>query len=309
MSNRKPYPKRATDYNTQINILRGRGITIKDEDKAIECLSDIGYYRLGFYSYPFEMTYPKLNNSRLHDVKPGTSLEDIVAFYYYDFDLRNILNRYLSRIEVDIRTTIIKELSNKYKNNPFWYVDPKIVGNHFITKFTSEYYPKIRENDPIKRHHKKYSDQYAPAWKTMEYMTLGNLEHLYSSLLSTNDRSMISQKFNEPSFKTFRNYLSVIRHVRNACAHGSVITLMTLPDNVESGAACPSIRENDQNTFCGALKVISFLMKNVSVKRANEMWNDLYRATLNLYMKVPSLHDLVESKTGIILPPDYSYPK
>lgn len=309
MSNSIPYPKRATDYNTQINLLRSRGITIKDEEKAKECLSDIGYYRLGFYSYPFEKTYPKLNHKRRHDVKPGTSIEDIVAFYYYDFDLRNILNRYLSRIEVDIRTTIIYELSNKYSDNPFWYVDPKIVGNKFITRFTAEYYPRICENDPIKRHHRKYSDPYAPAWKTMEYMTLGNLEHLYFSLLSNKDRSTISRKFNEPSFKAFRNYLSVICQVRNACAHGNVITLMTLHDNVERGAACPFIRPDDQNTFCGALKVISFLLKNISVKRANDMWNELYHATLELYMKVPSLHDLVESKTGITLPPDYSYPR
>lgn len=309
MSNSIPYPKRATDYNTQINLLRSRGITIKDEEKAKECLSDIGYYRLGFYSYPFEKTYPKLNHKRLHDVIPGTSIEDIVAFYYYDFDLRNILNRYLSRIEVDIRTTIIYELSNKYSDNPFWYVDPKIVCNKFITRFTAEYYPRIRENDPIKRHHRKYSDPYAPAWKTMEYMTLGNLEHLYFSLLSNKDRSMISRKFNEPSYKAFRNYLSVICQVRNACAHGNVITLMTLHDNVERGAACPFIRPDDQNTFCGALKVISFLLKNISVKRANDMWNELYHATLELYMKVPSLHDLVESKTGITLPPDYSYPR
>ena len=31
-----------------------------DEEKAKENLLDIGYYRLGFYFFPFEVTYPQL---------------------------------------------------------------------------------------------------------------------------------------------------------------------------------------------------------------------------------------------------------
>lgn len=31
---------------------------IDNEDKAKEVLSDVGYYRLGFYWFPFESSYP-----------------------------------------------------------------------------------------------------------------------------------------------------------------------------------------------------------------------------------------------------------
>lgn len=41
--------KQATTFANQISILESRGVIVNDHDKAEEILSDIGYYRLGFY--------------------------------------------------------------------------------------------------------------------------------------------------------------------------------------------------------------------------------------------------------------------
>lgn len=144
--------KQATTFANQISILESRGVIVNDHDKAEEILSDIGYYRLGFYFFPFEKTYPFLDNRRKHEVIENTKFEDAVALYYYDFDLRNIINKYLSRIEVAIRTTMIYELSNKYSSNPIWFVDPSIVSQSFIRDFPKEVYKKISKKDVIKRH-------------------------------------------------------------------------------------------------------------------------------------------------------------
>ena len=54
-------------------------------------------------------------------------MENVVSLYYYDLDLRNILNRYLSRIEVALRTTFVYELSNKYVADPYWFVNPAVI--------------------------------------------------------------------------------------------------------------------------------------------------------------------------------------
>ena len=188
--------KTATTVEQQIALLRSRQVIVSDEKKAKEHLLDIGYYRLGFYLFPFEQTYPELLSRRRHDVWSGTRLEDAVSLYYFDFDLRNILNRYLSRIEVAIRTAMIYHLSNKYKDNPIWFVDPLVVNNGFITSFPREVYQRMRAKAVIKRHHKRYpADVYAPAWKTMEFMTIGNLNSLYCNLLRHEDRLMISSQF------------------------------------------------------------------------------------------------------------------
>jgi len=303
MARRKiQYTKSATTFQQQIELLKNRGVIISDAEKAKEYLSDIGYYRLGFYLFTFESTYPETGNRRIHNVIPNTRIEDAVAYYYYNMDLRNILNKYLSRIEVAIRTTIIYELSNKYKDNPYWYVDPVIVDNRFIRTFTSRFYGKIKDKEPIRRHHRKYNGGYAPAWKTIEYMTLGNLEHLYDKLISNKDKALISTKFGEPAIGVFKNYLSVVREVRNSCAHGNVIVEMSLTENVRAGAACPTIPVGTQNTFRGALQVIDFLLRRVSVNRAEEMWMKIYKDTKKLYEKAPVLRPLIEQRTGIILP-------
>lgn len=46
--------KQATNIEGQIAILKSRGMFIADVNKAKEILLDIGYYRLGFYMFPFE---------------------------------------------------------------------------------------------------------------------------------------------------------------------------------------------------------------------------------------------------------------
>lgn len=299
---KKAYTKQATTYDEQILILKQRGTVISDEDKAKEYLSDIGYYRLGFYLHPFEITYPALDSKRSHNLIPNTQIEDAVALYYFDLDLRNILNRYLSRIEVAIRTTVIYELSNKYKTDPTWFTNPSIVSAKFIADFPAMAYNSIKKRSPIKRHHKKYTGPYAPAWKTLEFMTLGNIESLYDSLLADADRKIISMHFGEPATGTFKSYMLAIREVRNACAHGNVLFGLTLTSGIRSGVACPSFPTHTQQTFHGALRVIDYLLRIISVNRSNDMWREIHSATRLLYTQSPSLKHLIESKTGIILP-------
>ena len=142
--------KQATTFANQISILESRGVIVNDHDKAEEILSDIGYYRLGFYFFPFEKTYPFLDNRRKHEVIENTKFEDAVALYYYDFDLRNIINKYLSRIEVAIRTTMIYELSNKYNSNPIWFATLLLYRSHlskiFQKKFIRKYLKRMSSN-------------------------------------------------------------------------------------------------------------------------------------------------------------------
>ena len=300
MAQRKvPYTKRATTHEEQIQRLCNRGVIIEDVNKVKEYLADIGYYRLGFYLYPFENTYPCLDRQRSHEVKPDTRIEDVVALYYFDFDLRNILNKYLSRIEVAIRTTLIYELSNKYVDKPTWFVNPKVVTETFINEFSRKVYDFIQKKPPIERHHKKYRGKYAPAWKTMEYMTFGNLEMLYDNLIWDKDKRSISLHFGEPAIQTFKSYLTAVREVRNACAHGNVLFSMTLTSGIRTGSACATFSGKENQTFKGALRVIDFLLKRISENRAKDMWQELYGAVGKLYEKTPSVRELIESQTGI----------
>ena len=101
--------KLATNVDEQIAKLESRGMTIGDKDKAKECLLDIGYFRLGFYWFPFEKSYPRKVN-RTHEFKDGTCFEYAIRLYYFDYDLRNILLKYINRVEINFRTKLIYPL-------------------------------------------------------------------------------------------------------------------------------------------------------------------------------------------------------
>ena len=73
--------KFATNIEEQITKLVERGMVIEDIEKAKENLLDIGYFRLGFYWFPFEKSYPR-KQKRDHIFKENnilypTSLEVI----------------------------------------------------------------------------------------------------------------------------------------------------------------------------------------------------------------------------------------
>ena len=112
----KKQMKKAKSIEQQIELLASRGVLISDKEKAKEVLLDIGYYRLGFYFFPFEKSYPQPLR-RTHEVMEGSRFEDAVSLYYFDFDLRNILNRYLARVEVAFRTYLTYYMSLKYQND------------------------------------------------------------------------------------------------------------------------------------------------------------------------------------------------
>lgn len=131
--------KEAINIDEQISLLRQRGMIIDNEDKAKEVLSDVGYYRLGFYWFPFERSYP-CKVGRTHEFREGTNFDDIVRLYYFDFNLRGILTRYLNRIEIHLRTFLTYYVSNYYKTSPTWFVDPSIVTANYIQSFDQEVY-------------------------------------------------------------------------------------------------------------------------------------------------------------------------
>ena len=151
----------ATDVVTQINILKSRGLIINDEAKARETLLDIGYYRLGFYWHYFQA------NRSNHTFQPGVTFEDVVSLYYFDFDLKYLLSKYIYRIEVHFRTQLVYKASNKYVHDNKWYVNRRYINNSILNDFNKMYRRLSRNCVTLIQHHRT-STAHAPAWKTFE---------------------------------------------------------------------------------------------------------------------------------------------
>lgn len=290
--------KSATTIDQQLNLLKSRGLTVSDMDKAREILLDIGYYRLGFYLFPFEKSYPELRN-RSHEYIEGASFEDAVNLYYFDFDLRLLLMRYLNRIEIAFRTSLIYHLSNKYKSNPVWFISPAVVNRPYARDFELKVYtPDFKRNPVIHRHHlKNPNDRFAPAWKTLEFMTFGAVMKLYEQLKEREDKIFIAHKFGIRQVVTFESYMHTIRQVRNACAHGLLLYDLKLPQGIRKGPATnkPSERYN----LIGAMRVIKYVMSQVSVNRADDMSKKIKVLYDELCFASPNLKPLIPAFSSI----------
>ena len=276
------YLKKATTVDEQIAILRERGMIISNEVKAKETLLDIGYFRLGFYCFPFECDYPNKNN-RTHKYITNTKFEDVVELYYFDCDLRNILMRYINRIEINFRTYLTYFVSNKYNDSPTWFADPIIVNSQYANSFEKHVYDETFRATPIiKRHHKHHiNDKYAPAWKTIEFMTFGSILKLFENLKSNIVKSEIAKHYGIKSVNTFLNYMEMIKVIRDTCAHSGVLFDISLPLSIAKGPIS-TLDDTRKNNLQGSLLVIKYILKQISENRANEMESQLNK----LLMKV-----------------------
>lgn len=282
----------ATTLDEQLIKLKNRGLEIDvSDDKAKEVLSDIGYYRLGFYWHYFEIDDD-------HNFVDGAKFSDIIALYYLDVDLRHTLIKYLNRLEVNFRTNLIYIVSNKYKMSPTWFGDRNVVKNDFIMTLNQFYNEKFKSyNKSIKDHHSKYiNDIYAPAWKTLEFMSFGFNLKLYRSIKDISVKKEISKKYNVFKLSKFVNHMKAFISLRNICAHGS--TLYDYKPHIGiSFIPIMNIKNNERYKLSGALKLLSYYIGVISKNRQIEFDNEVKDIIMNPFFS-KELRTIIETKSG-----------
>lgn len=264
------YQHQATSIEEQIELLNQRGLIINDTNKAKEVLSDIGYYRLGFYWYFFQ--------KKKDQFIENTTLDDIIKLYYMDADLKHLLLRFLHRVEINFRTKVIYYVSNFYKNNPTWFVDNQVMTKKYTSNFKKKIYTKDfkHKNIAIKRHHKKYGKKgYAPAWKTLEHMTFGAILKTYESLKDIKLKNTIASLYGIENQNTFINLMNTLVLLRNVCAHGGILCDYQTPIGVKTIKGRIKLSSRNSNNVDACCKVLSCFLKEISINRAHELEYEL----------------------------------
>ena len=104
------YNKPAIDVATQISFLKQRGLLFNNENKAAHYLSNISFYRLRAYTYPFQD-----NQNPQHIFIQKISFEQIIELYVFDRRLRLLIFNALEKIEISLRTKIIYHFEHTYR--------------------------------------------------------------------------------------------------------------------------------------------------------------------------------------------------
>jgi len=285
---------KATTFNEQIERLEERGMELDyDKVKIKEFLLDIGYYRLGFYWNPFEVNGD-------HEFKEGTKFSNAVLLYYLDVDLRNILLKYMNRIEINFRTKVVYYASNANKNSPTWFIDPKVISADFINAVENHYNDEFKKNNKvIKLHHQKYiNDKFAPAWKTLEFFTFGTILKIFKSLLDNDIKKRIANEYGIINVDKFINLMETIVYIRNTCAHGGVLFDLKLPKGI---SAIPGINFNNNNrhSLDSSIKVILYILGQISNGRKIEM-EERIKETFDKHSDNKIIKDIITNEIGYL---------
>lgn len=209
------YSKQYSSPSDLVSLLKLRGLSISDENKAINYLKRIGYYRLSAYFYPF-LKSPK----KLHKFKTGASFEKSLSIYRFDRQLRLLIFNQIEKIEVAIRSAIVNTMS-KETGDPFWITNPIYFAN--MTRFNSSMQKIIHEyhnskEDFIIHFKTTYQDNYPPSWMLAEIIPLGVLSRIFCNIKSNSIRKKIAQEFNL-NIPVFESWLTIITATRNNCCH------------------------------------------------------------------------------------------
>lgn len=222
---KKNYVKPPLSFTAQLQKLKDRGLVVKDDSKAVDYLQQISYYRLSAYFLPYQKKKDTFDT--------GTTIEQIIATYSFDRELRLLMFECIERVEIAIRTQFIYQLAIKYNNshwqdnravfvNPYYnsvgnLIDPYSDFQAIISRAKSARKPEVFI--------KHYVDEYnnpanPPAWMCFELLTIGELSNLYRGLKENDDKKRIANFFKvHPT--VLQSWLHSLTYVRNICAHHS----------------------------------------------------------------------------------------
>jgi abortive infection bacteriophage resistance protein len=231
------YTKPALSIRAQVEKLKERGLIIDNTAKAEHYLSNISFYRLRAYTYPFQD-----NSDPNHPFIVQKSFEDIVKLYVFDRKLRLLLLDAIEKIEVSLRTQLIYHFSIKHGSH--WYTDENLYRNRkFYDRHLDDIEMELDRSieDFIKHYDSKYTDPpFPPSWMTLEIINLGDLSRLYKNLKwNCGSKLTIAKHYGLKDVATLENWTQCFANIRNVCAHHSrlwnrrhmPITLLCNPSN------------------------------------------------------------------------------
>lgn len=210
------YNKPPVSISDQISKLKRRGLHIADEALAKRYLSNISYYRLRAYTYPYQD-----NTSANHPFVEKVSFEDILDLYTFDRKLRLLVFDAVEKIEIALRTQIIYQWSMKYGSH--WHLDQNLYKDRmkFIKHLGSLQKEIHRSNETFIKH---YGEKYStptdpPCWMSLEVTSMGLLSLIFQNLKSCPEKKAVTHHFGLFGNNVLENWMHNFCNIRNICAH------------------------------------------------------------------------------------------
>jgi abortive infection bacteriophage resistance protein len=210
------YSKPAVSISDQITKLKNRGLTFNNETKAVSYLSNISYYRLRAYTYPFQD-----NLDPDHPFIIPISFEEIISLYIFDRKFRLLVMDAIEKIEVSMRTQIIYQWAMIHGSH--WHHDNSLFRD--TTKFINNNERLKQEvsrskEDFISHYTSKYTNpSEPPCWMSLEVSSLGLLSVIFNNLKLGTEKRKVATYYGLNDVSILENWMHSFNGIRNICAH------------------------------------------------------------------------------------------
>lgn len=260
-------------YKEQLdNLIDKKQLIINNKEFALAKLQHVGYYSLidGYKNLFY--------NPMTRKYEPDTTFEDIVALYDFDKKLRTLIFENICNIEQKIRSLISYHFCETYSENQDAYLNPNNYNN------TNKNSPGIQKLISILSKEAINSTEHAyvvyqrntygnvPLWVVLNTLTLGQTSKMYS-FFTTSIQSKISTNFKAVNEKELSQYLKVLTHFRNICAHNerlfSFKSRYEIPDTLLHAKL--QIPKNGQHYAYGKSDLFSIIISFYYLLNENEV--------------------------------------
>ncbi len=220
----------------QIEILKAKNILIKNEEKAKIILLKENYYNLITGYKDIFIDIKKSKKTGIETCDEETFFEEIYAVYKFDRDLRNLMFRFISIIEINMKSYISYVFSKKYGVKNYLNEKNFNVNNtnkrEFIklVKIIKENVTRNLRNYPeIKQCYDENGD--IPFWMLDTLITFGSIVKFYI-FLKPEEKAEVSNILNMKP-KEVQTCLKILNIVRNISAHNNILFNVKFTINYE----------------------------------------------------------------------------
>jgi len=212
------YGKKPKSDEELADLLISRGL-VAEKEQLLEAFKAVGYFRLTGYLVPFKA-------SGGDDYGSGTTFDRVWQIYTFDRKLRLMAMDALARIEVAIRTLIVKYHVEAFPDDAFAYTQgeslPKLNAKRheeFLRSISRAIKNAKQEVDIVHLRRAYGIVEYPPVWSMMEHVPFGVVTLYYEGLAPQVKQKVANTFFIWPN--AFSGVLMTFKNARNICAHHS----------------------------------------------------------------------------------------
>lgn len=278
MSNSNQYDKPFKTYEEQISILESRHIEITDHAFAKKVLSSLSYYTI---INGYKNTFLSIKGT--DNFVEGTNFNDLYTLHTIDFNINNIILKYILYVEKFLKTrlsylvsknygvyTDTNDLSNRNANDYLCrnYYSRSAPGRNNILWSIKQTLSSPRINESVA--HYCNDKNHVPAWILVTNLTFGLTIKWYNILRSA-DKTQLCSEFipdsalSDEEKKEFVSIsLQLLREYRNRIAHASrtfaVSNLPVLPKKQLLYLSAGALSETEYNQGFGKSDLFAVIL-------------------------------------------------